>query len=47
MPVQASESGEANIIKNAAEANVINRFISLKFKITQMDLARFRPLARN
>jgi hypothetical protein len=47
MPVQASDSGEASIIKNAAEANVINRFIVYKFKITAIDLARFRPLARN
>jgi hypothetical protein len=34
MPVQASESGEAAISRNAAEAVDIIRFIALKFKLT-------------
>jgi hypothetical protein len=46
MPVQALESGEAVIIRSAAEAVVIIRFIAIKFKFTAEDLARFRPHAR-
>jgi hypothetical protein len=45
MPVQALESGEAAIIRSAAEAVVIIRFIALKFKFTAEDLARSRPYA--
>jgi hypothetical protein len=47
MPVHASESGEANIIRNAVKADIINRFIAIIFKITHLGLARFRPLAHN
>ena len=45
--MQASASVETAIRSNAAEANVIIRFIAFKFKFTALDLARFRPHADN